>query len=135
MARATARASAGCRPACWPASTPRGSIARFRSAGPNLALLPTWSELFQYTQREATYFGNLFIPGQPRFFCLSPGQTEDERVCGDSLGDCPMTVVGSCAKDCASARGCSVTSISAATPDASGTGQTYLESVTVFLPK
>ena len=48
----------------------------------------------RYTEREATYFGNLFIRGQPRFLCLSPGQTGDERVCGDSLADCPMTVVG-----------------------------------------
>ena len=109
---------------------------RSRDLGPrgDLALLPTWSELFQYTQREATYFGNLFIPGQPRFLCLSPGQSEDQRVCGDSLAGCPMTVVGSCNKT-ASARGCWASSISAATPGASGTGHTYLESITVFLPK
>ena len=38
---------------------------------------------------------------QPRFLCLSPGKTGDERVCGDSLADCPMTVVGSCDDACA----------------------------------
>ena len=30
-----------------------------------------------------------------------PGKTSDERVCGDSLDDCPMTVVGSCDDACA----------------------------------
>ena len=64
------------------------------------ALLPSRSELATYTQREATYFGNVFIPGQPRFVCLPPGATSDERVCGDSLSKCPMTVLSSCATDC-----------------------------------
>ena len=39
--------------------------------------------------------------GAARFLCLSPGQTDDERVCGDSLASCPMTVVGSCDDACA----------------------------------
>ena len=102
--------------------------------GPNLALLPSWSELFQYTQREATYFGNLFIPGEPRFLCLAPGQTEDQRVCGASLDDCPMTVVGSCSTDCA---GHGLVGDFELCGDGGrpGTGHTYAESVTVFLPK
>ena len=95
---------------------------------------PTWSELLGYTQREATYFGNLFISGQPRYLCLPPGQKDDQRVCGDSMDDCPMTVLRSCEQDLR-------------LPGAvrrfrplqrrreSGQGQTYLESVTVFLPK
>jgi hypothetical protein len=102
--------------------------------GANPALFPSWNELLTYTQREATYFGNLFAPGQPRFLCLSPGQTDDQRVCGDSMSDCPMTTLGSCAKDCLFSglfgdfEVCS---------DAGkvGTGHTYLESITVFLPK
>ena len=102
--------------------------------GPTLALLPTWSELSQYTQREATYFGNLFIPGQPRYVCLSPGQTEDERACGDSLSDCPFTVLGSCAKDCAF-QGLFGDFDFCSDGGRFGTGQTYLESVTVYLPK
>jgi hypothetical protein len=102
--------------------------------GPNMALLPTWSELFQYTQREATYFGNLFIPGQPRFLCLAPGQKQDQRVCGDSLDDCPMAVVASCNKDCV---GPGLLGEYDLCSDAGrvGTGHTYLESITVFLPK
>jgi hypothetical protein len=102
--------------------------------GANLALLPTWSELFQYTQREATYFGNLFIPGQPRFLCLSPGQTEDDRVCGDSMSGCPMMSVGSCSKACL---GPGLLGEFDLCSDAgrAGAGHTYLESITVFLPK
>ncbi len=102
--------------------------------GPSLALLPTWSELLQYTQREATYFGNLFIPGQPRYLCLSPGQTEDERACGDSLSDCPMTVLGSCSKVCAF-QGLFGDFDFCSDAGRFGTGQTYAESVTVYLPK
>jgi hypothetical protein len=102
--------------------------------GPTLALLPTWSELFQYTQREATYFGNLFIAGQPRYVCLSPGQTEDQRACGDSLSDCPMTVLGSCAKACAF-QGLFGDFDFCSDGGRFGTGQTYAESVTVYLPK
>jgi hypothetical protein len=102
--------------------------------GPNLALIPSAREISQYTQKEATYFGNLFIPGQPRFLCLAPGQKEDERVCGDSLADCPMTVEGSCAQDCA-VKGGAFGDAFCSDSGRFGTGQTYLESVTVFLPK
>jgi hypothetical protein len=103
--------------------------------GPNLALLPSWSELGQYTQREATYFGNLFIPGQPRYLCLPPSQTSDQRVCGDSMSACPMTVLSnSCAKDCAF-QGLFGDFAFCSDAGRFGTGQTYFESVTVFLPK
>jgi hypothetical protein len=53
--------------------------------GDHPALRPDHNELHKFTEREATYFGNVFVPNQPRFLCLSPGQTEDQRVCGDSL--------------------------------------------------
>jgi hypothetical protein len=102
--------------------------------GPNLALLPSWSELGTYTQREATYFGNVFAPGQPKFLCLPPGADSDERVCGDSMTDCPMTVVGSCARDCLT-QGLFGDYDVCSDAGRIGTGHTYLESVTVFLPK
>ncbi|HVV51339.1 MAG TPA: hypothetical protein VHO06_16840 [Polyangia bacterium] len=102
--------------------------------GANLALLPTWSELATYTQREATYFGNLFITGQPRYLCLSPGQSQDQRVCGDSLAGCPMTVVGSCAKDCLF-QGLFGDFDICSDAGKIGAGHTYLESITVYLPK
>jgi hypothetical protein len=102
--------------------------------GLNLGLAPTWSELLGYTQREASYFGNLFIAGQPRYLCLPQGQTEDERVCGDSLADCPMTVLPSCNKDCAF-QGLFGDFDLCSDSGKVGKGETYLESVTVFLPK
>jgi hypothetical protein len=102
--------------------------------GASWALMPERNELRKYTQREATYFGNLFVKGQPRFMCLSPGQDGNERVCGDSMTDCPMTVVGSCDDAClfegmfGAFQGCS---------DAGRVrrGNVYAESITVFLPK
>jgi hypothetical protein len=102
--------------------------------GLNPGLRTTIKEAGDFPVREATYFGNVFAPDQPLFACLAPGQTEDQRVCGDSLDDCPMKVVGSCARACAFEGGfgafdfCS-TSGKALHPE------TYLESVTVFLPK
>jgi hypothetical protein len=102
--------------------------------GLNPALRPTWTELIQYTKREATYFGNLFIAGQPRFVCLSPGQTQDERACGPSLADCPMTVVGSCDQDCIFQGPLGDFEL-CSDAGRSHSGQTYLESITVYLPK
>jgi hypothetical protein len=101
--------------------------------GDNRALWPEWGEVRGYPIREAAYYGNLFATGQPRFLCLSPGQKGDERVCGPSLTDCPMTVVGSCKDACDDTgflrdfEGCS---------DAGrvGRGHEYQEVVTVFLP-
>jgi hypothetical protein len=97
------------------------------------ALQPAPHELKSYPVREATYYGNLFAPQQPRYLCLSPGATSDQRVCGASLGDCPMTVVGSCDDVCDEERkdgsfsGC-------ATARRERHGEIFDESVTVFLP-
>src|SRR5499426_2040059 len=41
--------------------------------GEHPALQPEANELRRYLWREATYFGNLFVPDRPRYFCLSPG--------------------------------------------------------------
>ncbi|HXJ19019.1 MAG TPA: hypothetical protein VMT03_02215 [Polyangia bacterium] len=98
------------------------------------ALLPSWSELTTYTQREATYFGNVFIPGQPRYLCLPPGAKSDQRVCGDSLSDCPVTVIPNCAPDCLF-QGLFGDYDICSDSGHKGSGTTYLESVTVFLPK
>jgi len=98
------------------------------------ALLPGRSEMGTYTEREATYFGNVFIPGQPKFLCLPPGSASDQRVCGDSMGDCPMTMVGSCATDCLFQGPFGEYDLcSDSGKRLSGT--TYFESITVFLPK
>jgi hypothetical protein len=102
--------------------------------GPNWALLPDWNELRGYPVREATYFGNVFIKGQPRFLCLAPGQSGDERVCGSSLADCPMTVVGSCDDACVN-EGLFGAFMNCSDAGRARRGNTYNESITVFLPK
>jgi hypothetical protein len=61
---------------------------------PLLALAP--SEGADYSHREAAYYGNVFSHPQTRYACLSPGETSNPRVCGPSLDDCVMDVVGSC---------------------------------------
>jgi hypothetical protein len=102
--------------------------------GDNKALKPDGQELRTYTDREATYFGNVFIRNQPRFLCLSPDKTNDQRVCGDSMRDCPMTVVGSCDHACGD------TDRYGSFDDCSDRGSAnrgtiYHEAITVFLPK
>jgi hypothetical protein len=61
---------------------------------PLLALSPT--EAADYPHREGAYYGNVFAYPQVRYACLSPGETSNPRVCGPSLDDCVMNVVGSC---------------------------------------
>jgi hypothetical protein len=70
--------------------------------GDNPALTPTFAELLLYSNREATYFGNVFTAPEPqrRYACLSPGKTEDTRVCGPSLEGCVVDVEASCNKVC-----------------------------------
>ena len=102
--------------------------------GDHRALRPDDKELRRYADREATYFGNVFIRNQPRFLCLSPGKTSDERVCGDSLADCPMTVVGSCDDACAD-EGAYGAFEDCSDKGRARRGTVYDESITVFLPK
>jgi hypothetical protein len=102
--------------------------------GANRALKTTFNELHDYPVREATYFGNLWADGAPKYACLSPGKSEIPRVCGDSLDNCPMDVVGSCAQ------ACSTQGWTGGFVDCSSTGRArkpeiFHESVTVFLPR
>jgi hypothetical protein len=102
--------------------------------GANRALKTTRQETRDFTEREATYYANLFIDGAPKYACLSPGQKQIERVCGDSLDNCPMEVVGSCARACAYEGG------TGGFVDCSSSGrfrkpEIFHESVTVYLPK
>ena len=93
----------------------------------------TWGEFRDYPFREAAYYGNLFVSGRPRFLCLSPGQHNDTRVCGPSLDDCPMTVVGTCNDACDNGAYRSFADCSDARH--SGRGHSYQESITVFLSR
>jgi hypothetical protein len=102
--------------------------------GDNRALRPEDNELRRYIDREATFFGNLFIRNQPRYMCLSPDKTGNERVCGDSLDDCPMTVVGSCDDACGD-EGRYGTFGDCSDRGQARRGTVYHESITVFLPK
>ena len=102
--------------------------------GDNRALRPEDHELRRYSDREATYFGNLFVRNQPRYMCLSPGKTGNERVCGDSLDDCPMTVVGSCDDACGD-EGRYGSFGDCSDRGRARHGTVYHESITVFLPK
>jgi hypothetical protein len=102
--------------------------------GEHRALHPEGGELRTFRDREATYFGNLFKPGQPRFMCLSPDKTSNERVCGDSLENCPMEVVGSCSRACDD-EGRHGAFSDCSDAGRANRGRVYHESITVFLPK
>lgn len=114
--------------------------------GEHHALAASARELRDYPVREATYYGNLFVEGQPRALCLSPGQTQDPRVCGPSLRDCPMTVMGSCADACnhqgrqGTFRDCAIAPAGGRRDRDENRGQDrddnrIEETVTVFLPR
>jgi hypothetical protein len=101
--------------------------------GDHRALRPAPHELRDYTQREATYYGNIFAEHEPRYLCLSPGATSDQRVCGPSLSDCPMNVVGAC-DDVCDDRGSFGTFSDCQTTRHGRRGDDFAETVTVFLP-
>jgi hypothetical protein len=120
--------------ACMLARVDAAGVERMISVrGDNKALKPAPQEIKDYPMREGAYFGNLFIQGQPRFLCLSPGSAQDLRVCGSSLKDCPMTVVGSCDDDCDN--GAFRSFSDCRTADHGRDAHIYNETVTVFLPK
>jgi hypothetical protein len=68
--------------------------------GEHPALHADCTELSRYRNREAAYYGNIFVTPQRRFACLSTGTTSIPRVCGPSLTDCVMSVVGPCKDAC-----------------------------------
>jgi hypothetical protein len=102
--------------------------------GEHPALRSEPSELRRFTHREAAFYGNLFVAGQPMFMCLSPGEDGNERVCGDSLADCPMAVVGHC-DDACDDEGPYRSFSDCSDRGRAGRGRTFHESITVFLPK
>jgi hypothetical protein len=102
--------------------------------GEHPALRPEWGEMRDYTVAEGAYFGNLFVKNQPRYLCLAPGQDDNQRVCGPSLKDCPMTVVGSCEDACAHTGPYRSFSECSSSGEA-GRYRVYDETITVFLKK
>ncbi|WP_437937497.1 hypothetical protein [Sorangium sp. So ce341] len=68
--------------------------------GKNEALSSTKRERDKYEAPEATYYGNVFLENQRRFACLAPGERSIPRVCGPSVDDCVVDVVGDCEDVC-----------------------------------
>ncbi|WP_437541219.1 hypothetical protein WME97_26455 [Sorangium sp. So ce367] len=58
------------------------------------------AERTAYATREGAYYGNIFANPPLYFACVSPEQTSIQRVCGPSLDDCVVTVVGNCGDAC-----------------------------------
>jgi hypothetical protein len=102
--------------------------------GTNDGLDTSRKEARDFPVREATYFGNVFAPDKPLFACLSPGQSGDQRVCGDSLENCPMEVVGSCERACSN-EGAAGAFLNCSSSGKAHRPEVYRESVTVFLPR
>jgi hypothetical protein len=104
-----------------------------------LQLQTTLTELLTFTEREATYYGDIFSVPQHLYACLSPGQTEDPRVCGPSIQGCGVDVLGSCANLCGPPQldGSFPNCRGPAAPDAPAFGAqadaVYEGSITVFL--
>jgi hypothetical protein len=69
-----------------------------RGENPGLALEPR--ELQDYQMVEGAYYGNLFAPRHPAYACYPSRTPALVRVCGESLADCPMQVVGPCEQAC-----------------------------------
>jgi hypothetical protein len=102
--------------------------------GAHPALRVGLREFFEYTDDEATYYGNVLTKDKEMYVCLAPDEKQIPRVCGPSLENCPMKVVGSCAKACSNRE------LFGGFGDCSSTGtarkpEIFHESVTVFLPK
>ncbi|WP_437622278.1 hypothetical protein [Sorangium sp. So ce1151] len=72
--------------------------------GKNDALSSTRRERDKFDVPEAAYYGNVFLETQRRFACLAPGETSIPRVCGPSLDDCVVDVVGDCDDVCDGSR-------------------------------
>lgn len=78
----------------------RGEHVMISLRGKNPALSSTKWERARYDNPEATYFGNVFHKPQSLFACLAPGKRSIPRVCGPSLENCPIDVVGECEDVC-----------------------------------
>ncbi|HEY0712459.1 MAG TPA: hypothetical protein VGF45_07285 [Polyangia bacterium] len=111
-----------------------GSHMEISLRGEHPALKAPKSETKTYDAREASYYGNLFAGPEQIFTCLAPSQSAIPRVCGDSLADCPMNVVGPCAQACRGTtehgafRNCETTA-----PAGGKSADAYSEVITVFL--
>ena len=77
-----------------------GETVRISIRGSRGELATSPAERQAYPVREATYYGDIFASPQLRLGCLSPGSTEDLRVCGPSLPGCAVQFDGDCEAAC-----------------------------------
>jgi hypothetical protein len=68
--------------------------------GDKPGLATTAAERSTYSDREATYYGNIFASPMEIYGCLSPGKTGIPRVCGPTDQGCGVDVLGSCDQLC-----------------------------------
>jgi hypothetical protein len=68
--------------------------------GKHFALEASQSEQLAYPRGEAAYWGDIFAQPQTLRACLFPGKSEIPRVCGPSIRDCFVDVVGDCDEVC-----------------------------------
>lgn len=105
--------------------------------GEHKGLVVEPQEMATFPRREATYFGNIFLPQPQAYACLSPGETTISRICGDSVDGCALPVVGQCDEVCKglgrqkSFRDCGTVPFG----EQSGEEERFPEAITVFLPK
>jgi hypothetical protein len=73
--------------------------------GDNLGLMLAPGEAAAFPDREATYFGNVFVSPQMRYACRAAGDDQSliGRVCGDGadVTGCAIDVLGDCHVVCA----------------------------------
>jgi hypothetical protein len=100
----------------------------------------TRAERRTYTEREATYYGNIFASPQRLYACMSPDKSEIPRVCGPSVDNCGIEVLGTCDDLCGRPRADgSFPDCRVPAPDGHGHGcgrahdDTYHASITVYL--
>jgi hypothetical protein len=112
-----------------------GQTRQISIRGEHKALAVESHEVQAYTLREAAYYGNLFGAKPELYACLPDRARSIERVCGPSLADCPMSIVGRCEWVCAPGRNGSFRScsdVSAWRPFAPP-ASLHDETITVFL--
>jgi hypothetical protein len=115
--------------------------------GTPAALTTTEQERSDYPTMEAVYYGDLFADPPTFFACMAHGPPLIERVCGPSISECAVDVVGYCDENF-TINGCDPNVDPGCTPTArcgipdttegyypdcrDDAGNTYLGSVTVF---
>jgi uncharacterized protein YjbI with pentapeptide repeats len=111
----------------------QGEHVEISMRGKNDGLKLDRHEARDFGVREAAYYGNLFDGSGNAFACYSPGSPSIPRVCGDSLENCPMKVVGSCDQACRREGAHHTFQKCTGTPPVQKKNDLFDETITVFL--